>query len=160
MKKWGQYFVDIDGSVYNRYGLKLKPQKQYKGYLVLGLRADGRSITKGIHRLVAETYLDNPNNLSDVDHIDGDRTNNHLSNLRWLSHGDNIKHSYDSGRRSATGTNNARCKSDLSDIHNICFLLERGYTSVCIRDMGFRYELVRTIKTRQNWRTISNSYHF
>jgi hypothetical protein len=127
---------------------------------MITLRCDGKTITRGIHRLVAEVYLPNPNNLSDVDHIDGDRANNHLSNLRWLSHGDNIKHSYDTGRRSATGINNARCKTDENDVHNICFLLERNYTSACIRDMGFRYGLVRAIKLRQNWCSISNSYHF
>ena len=44
-----------------------------------------------VHRLVAETWLDNPDKLSDVDHIDFNRSNNHYTNLRWLSHKDNCK---------------------------------------------------------------------
>ena len=42
-----------------------------------------------IHRLVAETFIPNPENKPCVDHIDGDRTNNNLTNLRWVSHKEN-----------------------------------------------------------------------
>lgn len=42
------------------------------------------------HRLIAEQFLPNPNNLSDVDHINRNRSDNHLSNLRWVSHSKNI----------------------------------------------------------------------
>ena len=43
-----------------------------------------------LHRLIAMTYLSNPNNLSDVNHIDGNIHNNALTNLEWTSHHDNI----------------------------------------------------------------------
>lgn len=46
------------------------------------------------HRLVATHYIDNPGNLSDVNHKDGDKANNHVSNLEWLSHSDNCLHRY------------------------------------------------------------------
>ena len=44
-----------------------------------------------IHRLVASAFIPNPDNLSDVDHIDGDKFNNCADNLRWVSHGDNMR---------------------------------------------------------------------
>ena len=50
-----------------------------------------------VHRLVAETFIPNPHMLSDVNHIDGDRYNNDVSNLEWLSHADNCRHAIRTG---------------------------------------------------------------
>lgn len=47
------------------------------------------------HRLVASHYLPNDNNLSDVNHKDGVKSNNNVNNLEWMSHSDNLKHSFD-----------------------------------------------------------------
>lgn len=50
-----------------------------------------------VHRAVALTYINNPSSLSDVNHIDGDKLNNRLSNLEWCSRADNIYHSLRTG---------------------------------------------------------------
>ena len=50
-----------------------------------------------VHRLVAEKFLDNPDNLREVNHIDGRKHNNDISNLEWVSSSDNTKHGWDSG---------------------------------------------------------------
>lgn len=47
-----------------------------------------------VHRLVAMTYIDNPNNLPEVNHKDGNKSNNNVDNLEWITHRDNIRHSY------------------------------------------------------------------
>lgn len=54
-----------------------------------------------VHRLVAQTFISNPDNLSDVNHIDGNKANNNLSNLEWVTHSDNIKKAYETGQRVA-----------------------------------------------------------
>ena len=52
-----------------------------------------------VHRLVAEAFIPNPDNLPEVNHIDGNRLNNHVSNLEWTSRSGNMQHSWDTGLR-------------------------------------------------------------
>lgn len=70
-------------------GRKLKPSKHHSGYYVLGLSKEGRFKNYVIHRLVALTHLENPNNLPVVDHVDRDKSNNKKSNLRWATYSEN-----------------------------------------------------------------------
>ncbi len=62
-------------------------------YVVLR-RPTGSQITEAVHRLVAETFLDGRDLRTQtcVNHIDGNRRNNHVENLEWLSNGENIRH--------------------------------------------------------------------
>lgn len=58
-------------------------------YRYINFRWNGKQKNKAVHRLVAETFLPNPENLSYVHHIDGNRLNNKLENLMWVSESDN-----------------------------------------------------------------------
>lgn len=66
-------------------GRVLKQSSQKGGYLKVGIKVDGKSTTKNIHRLVAQTFLSNPDNLPYVNHKDCDRTNNNVENLEWCT---------------------------------------------------------------------------
>lgn len=60
-------------------------------YLLVGLSKDGATKNVLVHRLVAETFIPNPDNLPEVDHIDKNIKNNKVSNLRWVNRQDNLK---------------------------------------------------------------------
>lgn len=64
-----------------RNGVLKTPRKDTEGYLVIK--------NKRLHRIVAETFIPNPDNKKCVDHIDGYKTNNMVSNLRWVTHEEN-----------------------------------------------------------------------
>lgn len=63
------------------------------GYHVVHLYRNGRRKALYVHRIVAGVFIDNPNNLSDVDHINEDKNNNSVDNLQWLSNRDNTRKS-------------------------------------------------------------------
>ena len=78
-------------------GLMLKKERfltetvDEKGYIRVKLSRDGESKRYRVHRLVATAFIPNDNNLPEVDHIDANRANNHASNLRWVTHHQNIR---------------------------------------------------------------------
>ena len=82
----------------------LKPQNNTLGYLCVVLCRDGHTKKLFVHRLVAEAFIQNPNNLDTVNHKDEVKTNNVASNLEWMSKKDNINY----------GTRNKRAGEALS----------------------------------------------
>lgn len=70
----------------------LKGRNNGKGYLVVCLWKDGKRVWKLIHRLVAETFLPNPNNYKEVNHKDECKTNNSVDNLEWCDRSYNINY--------------------------------------------------------------------
>ena len=82
----GKYAITKDGQVWSHKREKfLKPETTNCGYLRVGLSKDGALKHYSLHRLVAEAYLPNPNNLPQVNHKDHDRTNNNVENLEWCT---------------------------------------------------------------------------
>lgn len=71
----------------------MKPYENHKGYLKIGLFKEGKCEKHRIHRLVAQAFIPNPDGLSDVNHIDGNKQNNSVSNLEWVSNRDNVEYS-------------------------------------------------------------------
>lgn len=92
-------------------------KKTHTNYLRATLSKDNKIKKFQVHRLVAEAFIDNPDNKQFVNHIDNNGENNTVANLEWCSHSENMKHSQKQGRlfktQSIAGKVSAKTKREI-----------------------------------------------
>ena len=97
----GLYQVSNYGRVKRKYNNGkiriLKPISTNNGYLRVSLSKNSVNNTYFVHRLVAQAFILNPENKPEVNHIDGDKTNNKIENLEWCTRSENIQHAFYTG---------------------------------------------------------------
>lgn len=99
------YLITNDGKLYNN-----KTNNWYKGrisdtgYLDYIITVDGKQYSKRAHRLVAEAFIPNPNNFPIVNHKDGNKLNNSVDNLEWVTNSMNLQHAIDNNLKKNTYT--------------------------------------------------------
>lgn len=150
---FSNYYVTADGRVFSKITWNyVVGNNSFDGYRRALLKKDsGGFITIGIHRLVAMAFLDNPENKPEVDHIDGNKQNNNVKNLRWVWGWENVQAARETGLR----------KSVLTDeqIHEICKLLENHVSVTDImHKLGVSKASVLGIKSGCHFR-ISKDYN-
>lgn len=110
IKGFPNYRVDTFGNVYNSKGLVLKPSASRKGYLRVSLCNEAVKHKRFlVHRLVAEAFIPNPNNLPQVNHKDEDKTNNNVDNLEWCSCLENLTYSDVIGKAGIANQQRVKC---------------------------------------------------
>ena len=90
------YVITLKKDKYVKKERQTKGYKNKKGYLEFDFRRQGGTV-KLVHRLVAEAFIPNPNGLPQINHKDGDKTNNTVNNLEWCTTKFNINHAFDNG---------------------------------------------------------------
>lgn len=146
------YDILENGDVINkRNGHKVKPQKNGKGYLRVGI--GGKLLF--VHRLVAEKYVPNPDNKPCVNHIDGNKLNNNASNLEWVTNLENRKHALDH-RLHLCGE---QCPYSKLKEENILFIREHDeYTDTELAKMfGVSRGAIESVRLNQTWKQLSRS---
>ena len=93
INNYDNYMIDENGNVFNILTNQyLRGSIGENGYKYYRLSKNNKKKMFYAHRLVAEYYIDNPNNLPVVNHIDGNKLNNNINNLEWVSYSENTKH--------------------------------------------------------------------
>ena len=124
----GYYQVSNDGEVRSLTrtlsdgrtwkGRKLKGGYFGNGYKFITCRKDGKAFNFSVHRMVAMAFIPNPENYQMVNHKDGNKNNNHVSNLEWVDGSQNQYHAVKTGLR--------KSKLTKADVRNIKELIEQG----------------------------------
>lgn len=151
------YYVDEFGDVYNSSGKKLKPFVNPDGYRCLTLYLDKKKYHKRICRLVAETFISNPNNLPVVNHKNSIRSDDRVENLEWCTVAYNAEH----GATNNPDKYKAQAIIDYPEVHKICALLQDGLRSLDIAEiLGVSKDIIDHISKKKTWKEVSKNYTF
>jgi len=115
-----KYQIEFIGSVViNHKGKELKAQKNTSGYLYVNLCHNCKSKKQYIHRLKAIAFLENKRNCKEVNHIDGNKLNNEIDNLEWVTSKENKEHAFKNNINNYKGEKHKLSKLNSSDVFNI-----------------------------------------
>lgn len=147
------YYIDTQGTVYNKKGRKLKPQKTKGGYYVVDLPNNNRNHNVVlVHRLVAMAFIPNPDNLPEVNHKDTNKLNNKVENLEWCTKSQNQKHKFLNLNCSLKGSQKVNSKLKEKDVFNIIQLRKDGFSNRYIGNIyNISPSVVSSIYNNKAW---------
>jgi len=155
----GLYFLNELGEVFSypkktRKGIrKLLLNKSNCGYLMIDLCKDGKIKKFLVHRLMAQTFLKNDENKTQVNHINGIKTDNSLINLEWVTRSENQKHSILIGLRTTKGEKNSQSKLNESQV--LLILNDKRMYKEISNDFGISIPTISDIKRGYSWTHIT-----
>ena len=129
-----EYIVDTEGKIYSthnngrgKYHQELHQRLNRDGYYEVTVGKNTHRTTKRVSRIVAETFIENPLNLDEVDHINNIRTDNRVENLRWVTHKENVeKIPFETQSKAKRGSGNGRTTFVEENIIEIRKLYDEG----------------------------------
>lgn len=155
------YLVSNTGKIKSLRRNKLRSlTPNTKGYLQISLSGDlGAKITVfRIHRLVGEYFIPNPNNLPQLNHLDGDKNNNNNWNLAWCTNRENCIHAFEHGlRKSKAGIDVYNSRFTTDNIREIRDLLKSGiYKHVDIaKKFNVSKSVITAINTGRSYKSVA-----
>lgn len=120
----------------------------------------GKTFKRKVHRLVAQTFIPNPENKREVNHIDGDKTNNHVSNLEWVTSRENKAHAWENGLYTSIGENHHDALYSEDFIRGLCEMMQDGWRNKdIVEETGLRKDYVASLRTGKIWKSVSCNYN-
>lgn len=150
------YFVTTSGEIYSNKRGSLKKRKTFidsSKYKRIQLRNNqGNLKNLLVHRLVALTFIPNDNHTLEVNHKNGDKLDNRVENLEWLSRSDNLKHAFENNLKTCSGSSNSRSILSEKQVLEIYSNLLQGSRVVDqARLYGVTNGTINSIKYKDNW---------
>jgi hypothetical protein len=162
----GLYEAGIDGTIYRLARsiekfcgptktqvqlpeIQLRPFAQSNGYVQVSLFRDGSSCKQYVHRVIALTFIPNPNELPEVNHKDGDKLNNAVTNLEWVTRSDNEKHAV-----AVLGKNTGeRCHSaKLTDADALEVIQSKESAVALAERFGVHFTTIYRVRRGDRWK--------
>lgn len=128
-----------------------------KGYEAVRLTVGGKSSTYSIHRLVAMNFISTTDLSLQVNHKDGNKINNHVSNLEWCTPKENVTHAIKNNLWvNSSGSKNGMSKLNEGKVIEILTKLKKGeyYRDIAI-EYGISHKTISSIKNKTTWKHIS-----
>lgn len=151
-----KYWVSEYGDVVNaESGYVLKPTLSESGYLVVGKQITG---DVGLHRVVYTAFLGEIPDGLQINHIDGNKANNHLSNLEVCTPSENTKHAYDNKlAKGKDGQTNSQAKVTEDDVIMLYSLIKCGLTNDDIAEkLGLHPRYISLVRHGRRWKKLFN----
>lgn len=122
------------------------------GYLRLCLYNHGKTESRFLHRLILQAFMECPDGKTMVNHINGNKLDNMLKNLEWVTASENVRHAYKLGLVDKRGEKNGHNKLTVQDVEKIRGELKSGESQVKIaRKFGITPGTIWKIKTKVRW---------
>lgn len=143
-----------NGRIHTVRSKVLKPAKDSNGYLRVGLIKEGKLNTRKVHRLVLSSFVHKEG--KEVNHLDGVKDNNKLSNLEWVSRSENVKHAFKTGLATPLrGSKNPTSKIDEHQALTIKNYLKDGMGPTEIsRIMKISVNICKDISRGKTWKIL------
>jgi hypothetical protein len=151
----GLYMVSNMGSVHSEISNKfLKKSIDKDGYCIVGLTKNGVQKLHKVHRLVADNFLLNKENKPQVNHIDGNKTNNVKSNLEWVNNSENSKHNFKIGLSNRVGIKNNYAKLNESTVLEIRNKKGNKFLKEIANEYNVTISCIASVLARRTWKHI------
>ena len=158
LKEDNRFEISKSGIIRNEKTKAIKSQYvSSTGYYMITISKNNKSKPYKVHRLLANNFIENPQNLKEVNHIDGNKLNNELTNLEWVTHFGNMQHAFSTGLANNTGEKNGMAKLNEIKVAEIKELLKQGVSQYKI---ACKYSVSRSailkIHLGKTWRLTPN----